>query len=192
MNDDHKKQQADALLAKWRKGDQGAFNELFSLLHSDFKKDAHHRVRRERQNLTLQTGDLVNKLYLKMAQSRNIPWQDLTHFEKSAATTMKHLLIDHARGWLRRGDGKARVHVDNLDEREPQGPMEQPERLLQITEAMEQMEALDPTMTRIFGLKHLLGLTHDEIAEELDLPINKVKRDWQIATRFMNERLARK
>jgi len=186
-----KKERADKLLARWRDGDQEAFNKLFAMLHGDFLRDAHHKVKRERANLTLQTGDLVNKLYIKLAQAQNRPWQDLTHFERSAASAMKHMLIDHARGWIRRGDGKSRVIVDHVD-LAPILEDDHPERYLELAEIMNEMETLDPTMTKIFSLKFLLGLTLAEIAEELNVPINKAKREWQMATRFINERLGRK
>ncbi len=174
------------LIDVWRSGDESAYNELFSLLYEDLQTIAHRLFNRERDNHTLQTDDLVNKLYLKLLGSKQVPWLNYSHFLNSVARTMRQILIDHARVWQRRADGPGRVTIQDWDQdgREPANEALLNE-VLAVGQAVEQMEKVDEEMARIADLKLTLGLTHEEIAERLGLPINKVKREWVLARKFL-------
>lgn len=182
-------QKINELIERWRSGETQAFNELVTTLHDELQRLAHLQFRRERASHTMHTNDLVSQLYLKMLGAKSVPWQDYTHFLNAAARTMRQILVDHARGWMRRADGKARASMEGMEER-PEGRAKVPDdsemaRLLSVQETMVKMENLDPDMARIADLRITLGLTLEETAQALSLPINKVKREWLVIRKLM-------
>ena len=184
-------EEINRLFSKWREGDKQAFDELFGLLYEELQAIAHRQFRRERGNHTLQTDDLVSKLYLKLLGSKTIPWKDYGFFLKSAARTMRQILIDHARGWQRRTDGQGRVSLDEMAvNREPPAAGMGEKALLQLValhEAIEKMEAIDPVMARVTDLKLTLGFSLEEVANKLGLSLTGAKREWLIAKKFLGK-----
>lgn len=115
MTDDKdQSEKISELLERWHNGDAAAYDDIFELLFDDFKEIAHFQMNKERIGHTLQTGDLVNKLYLKMRDAKQKPWRERTHLKRSASRMMKQILIDHARSWMRRSDGKAGVPIEAI------------------------------------------------------------------------------
>ena len=184
MDNHSQHQKTNALFAAWRGGDRDAYDRLISVLHEDLQQIAHRLFLRERNNHTLQTDDLVSKLYLKMLHSKTIPWRDYGHFLRGAARAMRQILINHARSWQRRGDGVGRVTLGE----ESGGANDDLEvRLLALEEAIGKMEVLDPAMAQIADLRLSLGLTLQEIATKLELHPSRVKREWLIAKKFLGK-----
>jgi len=189
----HSADQINHLLSLWREGDQQAYNQLITALHGELMRLAHFQFRRERGNHTLQTNDLVSKLYLKLLSSKTVPWRDYAHFLNAAARAMRQILIDHARLWVRRADGRDRSPVEDL-ELKPEGQACAPgegelARLLSMNQAIEEMETLDPDMARIANLRLVIGLTLEETSRELGLPVNKVKREWLLIRKFLSQKV---
>ncbi len=182
----------NGLLDRWRDGDRSAFDRSISLLHGELRRLAHLQFSRERKNHTLQTHDLVSKLYLKLLGSRTVPWRDHTHFLNAAVRTMRQILIDHARSWAKRAGGRNRVTIETSGGSARPGPDRAADekaltQMLILNQAIEKMAALDEDMANIADVRLTLGLTLEETARELKLPINKVKRDWLSIRKFLAE-----
>ena len=173
----------DQLLADWQRGERGAYDQIMALLYDDLRLIAHRQFRRERIGHTLQTGDLVNKLYLKLLESRNIPWTNRAHFLASAGRVMRQILVDHARAYLHRG-GEGRIALE-AGSQELESEEGDPARLVALDQALDKMEELDPDMARIANVRLVLGLTLEESAAVLELPINRVKREWLMIRKFL-------
>lgn len=87
------------LLRAWRGGDAEALSALAPLVYRELRKIANSHMRRENQGRTLTPTALVNETFLKLMQSGAAPdWQDRKHFFVVAASAMRRLLVDHARG----------------------------------------------------------------------------------------------
>src|SRR5713226_1089064 len=86
------------LLHQWRQGTPGAENQLFDMVVPDLRRLAHHLMRGERQNHTMQATELVNQIYVRLVAAKNQDWQNRRHFYAIAARAMRRYLIDHARG----------------------------------------------------------------------------------------------
>ena len=93
------------LFNRWRDGDRSAFSHL----HRELRRLVHLQLSQECTNHSLQTHDLVSKRYLKLLGSRTVPRRDHAHFLNSTMRTMHQILIDHARRWAKRADGRHRV-----------------------------------------------------------------------------------
>jgi RNA polymerase sigma factor (TIGR02999 family) len=85
------------LLVDWRNGDRGALDRLMPLVYDELRRMAGRYMRGERENHTLQTSALVNEAYLRLADHKNMDWQNRAHFFGVAAQAMRRVLVDHAR-----------------------------------------------------------------------------------------------
>ncbi len=179
--------EVDQLITSWRAGNRAAYDDLFALLHEDLRQIAHHLFRRERENHTLQTDDLVNKLYLKMLGARSVPWESYAHFLNALARTMRQILIDHARNWQYRGDGQGKVLLEEQSKEQSGGTLVEKtlNELVALNQAIEKLEHLDPKIARVVNWKLSLGLTLDEIARRLGVSLSSVKREWLVAKKFL-------
>jgi len=178
-----------ALLTDWSRGDASALDQLLPLVYAELRRIAARQLRGERVNHTLQPTALVNEVYLRLVDQRQVAWQDRAHFLAVAARTMRRILVDHARrrDAGKRGDGVACVSID--DAREIAAAGELP--LLALEEALARLEVLDPGLARIVELRGFGGLTIDEAAHVLDLSPSTVKRSWRTAKAWLNRELGR-
>jgi RNA polymerase sigma-70 factor, ECF subfamily len=73
-------EQMTRLLLDWSSGDQSALDKLMPVVHEELRRLARRYMNRERKGHTLQTTALVNEVYLKLINQRNITWQNRAHF----------------------------------------------------------------------------------------------------------------
>src|SRR5262245_8851925 len=103
------------LLVDWRNGYQGALDRLMPLVYDELRRMAGRYMRGEREGHTLQTSALVNEAYLRLADHKDIDWQNRAHFFGVAAQAMRRILVDHARSrkGQKRGGGGVKVALDD-------------------------------------------------------------------------------
>jgi RNA polymerase sigma factor (TIGR02999 family) len=91
------------LLRRWREGNSEAEGELFRRVMPDLRRLARYFMRGERKGHSLQSTELVDEIYLRLAVAKDRDWQDRGHFFAFAARAMRRYLIDYAR---RRGSNQ--------------------------------------------------------------------------------------
>src|SRR5919109_2434903 len=89
--------QVTRLLADWRNGDQTALDRLLPLVYEELHRIAARYMRGERTEHTLQTSALVNEAYMRLADYKQMKWQDRAHFFAVAAQAMRRVFIEFAR-----------------------------------------------------------------------------------------------
>ena len=104
------------LLGAWRGGRQEALAELMPLVAHTLHRIAVRQFQGESPGHTLQATALVNEAYLRLMDA-NVAWQDRAHFLAVAATAMRRILVDHARGRGRQKRGGDLVQVTPYDAR---------------------------------------------------------------------------
>jgi RNA polymerase sigma factor (TIGR02999 family) len=174
------------LLADWSQRDAAAREELVPIVYEELRRLAHHYMRGERPNHTLQTTALVNELYVRLAGIDGVQWKDRAHFFAMAATLMRRVLVDYARLRARekRGGG---VSVTSLDEN---AVAAQPAvDIVALDEALDRLAALDPQQSRVVELRFFAGLSVEETAEALGISPATVKRDWATAKLWLYNEL---
>jgi RNA polymerase sigma factor (TIGR02999 family) len=178
-----------ALLTDWSRGDTSALDQLLPLVYAELRRIAARHLRGERVNHTLQPTALVNEVYLRLVDQRQVEWQDRAHFLGVAAQTMRRILVDHARhrDAGKRGDGVPNVSID--DAREIAAAGELP--LLALEHALARLETLDPALAKVVELRAFGGLTIEEAAHVLDVSPSTAKRSWRTAKAFLNRELGR-
>jgi RNA polymerase sigma factor (TIGR02999 family) len=180
-------QRVTDLLTRWSQGDDAAFAELTPLVYEELRRLAHHYMKGERPNHTLQTTALVNEAYLRLADQTNPRWQSRAHFFAVAARAMRQILVSYARSnrAQKRGGGGAKIELDEAAILSP----EQSNEIVDVHEALERLGKLDERKARVVELKYFGGLNHDEIAEVMKISTITVRRDWVFAKAWLHNEL---
>ena len=170
----------EVLLRGAREGDKESLDALFALAYDELRRIA-RRVRGDGSE-TLSTTALVHEAYLKLLPSK-VPANDAAHFKLLIARAMREALIDAAR---RRHAGKrgGKDFAITLDDELQAAPLKAAE-LLDLHEALEELERVDPRRASIVECRFFGGLNVDETAEALNLSTATVKRDWRIARAWL-------
>lgn len=171
------------LLLDWNQGDRDALDRLLPLVADEMRRLASIYLHGERRGHTLEPTALVNELYMKLVDRRRVNWQDRAHFFAFAATTMRRILVDHARskGAEKRGGDQQRITLAD-DVALTGGPRVD---WIDLDRALDQLADLDERLARVVELRFFAGLTLDETAEVLDCSPVTVSRDWRAAKSFL-------
>jgi len=171
------------LLVEWRDGDQTALDRLIPLVHQELRRLAHHYLKQERHEHTLQTTALVNEAYLKLVDHKGMQWQNRAHFFAVAAQAMRRILVDHARtrDALKRGGG---LVMTNLDEAAALVDTQAAD-LLALNDALNRLAQFDARKSRIVELRYFGGMTFEETAEVIGLSPTTVNREWKSAKTWL-------
>lgn len=148
-------------------------------IYEELRKIAHTRMSERASGNTLQATVLVHEAWLRLSR-RESPWENERHFLAGAVTTMRYILIDHARrkARLRHGGGLLRAATVMISElAAPCGD----ERLLIIDEAVKALEIAKPLEAQIVIARFYGGLSNREIAQMLEVSERGVERHWASA-----------
>ena len=171
------------LLEEWSRGDQDALNRLMPLIYGELRSLASHHLRRERPDHTLQTMDLVNEAYMRLADQKRVRWQSRAHFLAIAAQMMRRILINHAQNRLRakRGGGARKLSIDEA----PTLSMERAPDLVALDDALTSLAELYPQQARIVEMRYFAGMTSEEIGHVLGVSSPTVKRKLSMARAWL-------
>src|SRR5215475_730116 len=104
------------LLRAWSEGNRSVEQQLWPIVFVELKKLAHGYMAQERLEHTLQSGALVNELYVRLQQRTNPEWANRAHFFGVCARMMRQILVDHARGrhCQKRGRAGIKISLDDV------------------------------------------------------------------------------
>ena len=169
------------LLIEWRNGDEAALDGLIPLVYDEMRRLAHHYLKRERPNNTLQTSALINEAYLRLVDHKGMRWQNRFHFYAVAAQAMRRVLVDRAR--LRNARKR---NVDLVDlEQAIIVVQKRPTDLIALDEALNQLESIDPRKSQIVTMKFFGGMSDRETAVAFEISTATVSRDWKNAKAWL-------
>ena len=103
---------------------------------------------------------------------------------------MRTILVDHARSHAsaKRGGGGRNLELDESLVVSQQKASE----VVALDEALKQLALIDPRQSRIVELRFFMGLSHEEIAEILQISVTTVKREWKTARLWLFRELSEK
>ena len=177
------------LLIQWRDGDEGALDRLIPLVYKELRRMASYYMRRRRPGDTLQTSALINEAYLRLADHKNMRWQNRSHFFAVAAQAMRRILVDHARSRnaMKREGAHLKVQLDQAaDVGEQRGA-----ELIALDDALKELETFDQRKSRIVELRYFGGLSVEETADVLEVSPVTVKREWRAAKLWLLRALSK-
>ena len=104
---------------------------------------------------------------------------------------MRRLLVDHARerGAQKRGAGWRSVTLSEAL-RPLGGEVLDPEQLLDLNTALEQLAVVDEREARVVTLRFFGGLTIEQIAEVVGVCKRTIENDWRHAQAWLRLRLS--
>lgn len=175
--------QVTQLLVRWRGGDREALEELMPLVYEELRRLAHHYLRQERADHTLQSTALVHEAYLRLAGQNPPEWQNRAHFFGIAAHVMRQILVEYARGHnaAKRGGNACRLTLDEIAELPQQLDVD----VVALDKALTELSEFDAQQSRIVELRFFAGLTIEDTSEVLGVSPATVKRDWVTARAWL-------
>jgi RNA polymerase sigma factor (TIGR02999 family) len=171
------------LLARAAQGEAEATNQLMPMIYERLCTIAHRQLANPLQRQTLSTTDLVHEAYLALFGDAELAWHDRGHFFAYAARTMRHILIDRARGRLagKRGGEVERIDIADVTV----GVDGESMALLELDQALTQMKTEHPRLVQVVELRFFAGLSVEDTASSLGIDARTVKRDWRKARAFL-------
>ena len=171
------------LLVRWREGDREALEALMPLVYNELRRLAHHYLRQERSDHTLQSTALVHEAYLRLAGQNPPEWQNRAHFFGIAARIMRQILVEYARGRgaAKRGGNSYRLTLDDAIAL----PQDNGVDVVELDKALTELAEFDAQQSRIVELRFFAGLTIEDTSEVLGVSPATVKRDWVTARAWL-------
>lgn len=166
--------------------------EQFAALYQELKKIARSRMRGERPDHTLGATALVHEAWLRLENDAPRQWRDRGEFYGMAAEAMRRILVESARRRLakKRGGGEADVPLEENDL--PVTSSLPDDRLLEVHEVLDQLEAENEMDARIVKLRFFGGMKQAEIAALLGISEMTVGRHWATAKVWLYRALEKK
>jgi RNA polymerase sigma factor (TIGR02999 family) len=173
----------------------GPLEVFLPVIYEELRRLAARHMRRERSSHTLQPTALVHELYLRLAAEAPLQWQNRAHFFGIAATSMRRILVEHARrrsarkrgGAGRGAEPPAVLAAVPLPDDLAAGQEELD--VLALDEALTDLAQTDPERSRIVELRFFGGLTVEETAEVLGVSEATIARRWRLARAWLLRRL---
>lgn len=163
--------------------------ELFAALYDELHRLAERQLRRNGGGVTLSTTTLVHEAYLDICQRSGAEFPDRARFIGYAARAMRGIVIDYVRysRAAKRGGGAFEITLTgNLDLPTQQNAAEELERL---SEALDELARLEPSLAEIVDLHFFCGYELREIAELRGVSERTVQRSWRKARLLLRHRL---
>ena len=177
------------LLVRARSGDSSALANVFPLIYEELRRLAQQQLQREPDGHTLTPTALVHEAYMKLVDHyTRMQWTGRAHFMSVAATAMRRILVDHARGHrsLKRGGALRRISLDAVE----LGAEDRAELLIAVDEALVRLKEIDERQAQVVECRFFGGMTEEETAEALSIGLRTVKRDWAKAKSWLHKEIA--
>jgi len=176
-----------ALLHDVEAGEPAALDRLVEAAYPQLRRIAHRQWANNGHSSTLQCTAVVHETWLRLVQARHNTWKDRSHFFAFASRMMRSILVDYARSRrsMKRGGGIHGLSLIDTDASVSPPAVD----ILDLNEALRELEALDPLQGRIVELRYFSGLNIPETAEATGLSESTVKREWVVAKTWIRRRL---
>jgi RNA polymerase sigma factor (TIGR02999 family) len=171
------------VLAAMQRGDPGAADQLLGQVYQELRRLAAYRMAQEREGHTLQPTALVHEVWLRLIREGGQQFEGRSHFFAAAAEAMRRILIEAARRKrsLKRGGG---VQDEPLPE-EGLLQQERSDEMLAVDEALDLLAAKDPAAADLVKLRYFVGMTMEEAATALGVPLRSAERLWTYARAWL-------
>ena len=176
------------LLAQYRNGDEESLRRLVPLVYNELRRVAHHHIRKERPDHTLQTTALVHEAYICLTHQQPMDFENRAHFFAVCAQLMRQILVQYAR--RRRAAKRDGGHKLTLDSAIVM-PRNRSVDLIALDDALKALARLDPQQSRIVELRFFGGLSIEEAAHVLGISPATVKRHWSTARLWLHSQIKR-
>lgn len=168
-------------------GDGKAEEELLRAVYAELRQMAQSWMARTPPGQTLQPTALVHEAFVRMVGREQDGWENRGHFFFAASRAMRDILVERARAkaTLKRGGDRRRVDFESLAVA-TQAPDED---LLALDDVLSKFAERYPWEHRIVMVRFFGGLTNEEAAHALSVPLRTIERDWRFARAWLRDAL---
>jgi RNA polymerase sigma factor (TIGR02999 family) len=156
-------------------------------LYSELRTIARREHRRVGGGETLATTALVSEAYIKLKKRDG--WESEAHFLGTAATAIRHILIDAARARLAAKRGVAEYaftqRIDSLAAAIPEDA-----DVVRLGDALKLLGELDANLAKLIDCRFFAGLTEVETASVMGVSDRTVRRMWIQARAWVHREMA--
>jgi RNA polymerase sigma factor (TIGR02999 family) len=165
--------------------------QLFAALYHELHQLAARQLRRGGRELTLSTTTLLHEAYLDIAGRVGTEFPDRARFMGYAARAMRGLVIAYARRSRaqKRGGGSFEITLGAAADVEAAGDGQLAADLQQLSDALDELAALEPSLAELVDLHFFCGYTLGEIAELRRVTERTVQRDFRKARMLLQHAL---
>jgi len=164
-------------------GDQAVTDEVVARVQDELRRLAALHMAAQGPGHTLQPTALVNEVWIRTFGQKALHFEGRQAFYRFASRVMRTVLIDHARAARadKRGGDRGRVSLTLALQDAADAPVD----VLDLDEALNRLEELDPALARVVEHRFFGGLGHPEIAELTGSSLRTVERQWHLARSWL-------
>ncbi|MFO1496782.1 MAG: sigma-70 family RNA polymerase sigma factor [Verrucomicrobiota bacterium] len=178
------------ILEAVQRGEAAAADELLPLVYEELRRIAAYKMAQEPEGHTLQATALVHEAWMRLVKHGSPQFQGRAHFFAVAAEAMRRILVESARRRrsLKRGSAPQREDLDEAHLAQ-QAPSDE---LLAVDEALDLLAIKDPAAADLVKLRYFVGMTMEEAASALGLPLRTAERLWTYARAWLRAQMEKK
>jgi RNA polymerase sigma factor (TIGR02999 family) len=173
-----------SLMASAARGDHTAAEALFTTLYADLRRLARHELSRRGGGVTLTAPTLLHEAYLDISRREGAVFVDRGRFMAYASRVMRGLIIDyirHRRAQKRGGQFEMTTLETSIGDH-----VGQERALTELSDALDELSAIDPGLAEVVDLKFFCGFSFGEIAAMRAVSERTVQRQWEKARIYLH------
>ncbi len=176
------------ILEAMQRGEVQAADQLLPLVYAELRKIAAYKMSQEAEGHTLQPTALVHEAWIRMVKHGNPQFAGRGHFFAVAGEAMRRILVEAARRKrsLKRGGAAQREEFDESKFADTPASDE----LLAVDEALNLLAATDREAADLVKLRYFVGMTMDEAATALGIPLRTAERLWSYARAWLRRHIS--
>ena len=175
------------LFATAESGDRAAADQLFATLYDELHRMARRELAKRGAGATLGATTILHEAYLDISERERATFPDRNRFLGYASRVMRGLIIDYSRRRLAQKRG-GQFEITSFQQ-EVVGPASH-EVLSRISDALDQLGAIEPQLAELVDLKFFCGFSFAEIAAMRGVSERTVKRHWEKARMYLHQVLS--
>jgi RNA polymerase sigma factor (TIGR02999 family) len=166
------------------KGDAAASEALFAALYTELHRMARRELAGRQGYVTLGVTTLLHEAYIKMSDRDGIAFPDRARFMAYAARVMRGLVIDHVR--RRRARKRGGMFEITALETTVADRVANDQQLQRISDALDELAKVEPTLAEVVDLKFFCGFSFAEIAAMRSVSERTIQRHWEKARLYLH------
>jgi RNA polymerase sigma-70 factor, ECF subfamily len=172
------------LLRAMRVGDRTAADQVMSVVYRELKKLAKTHLRSEQGGVP-QTTELVHEAFLRLFGGTLPSFESRAHFYGIASRLMRQVLVDASRARDARKRSGLEVRLAGAEDVCWEG-----RGFLAVHDALERLEAENEQRARLIEMRFFGGMTAEESAVALGLPVNVVRQQLRLGQAWLRRELS--
>jgi RNA polymerase sigma factor (TIGR02999 family) len=180
----------ERLFAGADSGDPASSSALYTALYSELHRVASRQLGRHGWGVSLGATSLLHEAYFDLAKKAGGAFPDRNRFIAYAARVMRGLIVDYARNRKAQKRGGL-VELTALSSEALEVPAAAPdEDLVRISQAVDDLQNVEPVLAEVVDLKFFCGFSFEEIAAIKGLSERTVRRQWTKARAYLSDVLS--